>query len=183
MRILNVVFIMVTSSYCGFFLLRCMACRMMISGRNLTRCDTERHQRKEEEMPKKVIILRQAMLRLARLPMPLRVPRPVRLRTLSHLLVLLRNPPRLAGFLLALLLRVLVVTRRRPVSQRVSLLPVTLLPHGWLTSFMRSALTRALFSMRGLCVAGLRLGSASLRLRPRGSASECTLALRRYRRR
>ena len=68
-------------------------------------------------------------------------------------------------------------SRRRPVSLRVSL------PHGWLTSFMRSALTRALFRMRGLRVAGLRLGSASLRLRPRGSASACTLALRRYRRR
>ena len=131
--------------------------------------------------------LRQAVLRLAQLPMPLRVPQPVRLRILSHLLVLLHNPPRLAGFLLALLLRVLVVTRwslsRRPVSLRVSLPSVTLLPPGWLTSFMRSALTRALFLMRKLRVAGLRLGSASLRLRPHGSASECTLALRRYRRR
>ena len=67
----------------------------------------------------------------------------------SHLLVLLRNPPRLDGFLLALLLRVLVMTRRslsrRPVSQRVSLTPVTLLLRVWLTSYMRSALTRALF--------------------------------------
>ena len=34
---------------------------------------------------------------------------------------------------------------RRPVSQRECLPPVTLLPHGWLTSFMRSALTHALF--------------------------------------
>ena len=105
----------------------------------------------------------------------------------SHLLVLLRNPPRLDGFLLALLLRVLVMTRRslsrRPVSQRVSLTPVTLLLRVWLTSYMRSALTRALFLTLRLRVAGLRLGSASLRLRPRGSASECTLALRRYRRR
>ena len=93
------------------------------------------------------------------------------------------QPSTSGWFLLALLLRVLVVTRRRPVSQRVSLPPVTLLPPGWLTSFMKSALTHALFLMRGLRVAGLRLGSASLRLRPRGSASECTLALRRYRRR
>ena len=120
-------------------------------------------------------------------PLPLCVPQPVRLRVLSHLLVLLRNPPRLAGFRLALLLRVLVVTRwslsRRPVSLRVSLPCVTLLPHGWLTSFMRSALTRALFLMRGLRFAGLRLGSASLRLQPQGSAFACTLALLRFRRR
>ena len=66
-------------------------------------------------------------LRLARLLMPLRVPQPVRLRVLSHLLVLLRNPPRLVGFRLALLLCVLIVTRRRPVSLRVSLQCVTLL--------------------------------------------------------
>ena len=72
---------------------------------------------------------------------------------------------------------------RRPASPRVSLTPVTLLPPGWLTSFMRSALTHALFLMLRLCVAGLRFGSASLRLRPRGSASECTLASRRYKRR
>ena len=101
---------------------------------------------------------------------------------LSHLLVLLSNPPRLDGFLLALLLRVLVMTRRS-LSQRVSLTPVTLLLRVWLTSYMRSALTRALFLTLRLRVAGLRLGSASLRLWPRGSASECTLALRRYRRR
>ena len=53
---------------------------------------------------------------------------------------------------------------------------VTLLPQGWLTSFTRSALTRALFLMRGLRVAVLKLGSASLRLRPQSSASACTLA-------
>ena len=112
----------------------------------------------------------QAVLRLARLLMPLRVPQPIRLRVLSHLLVLLRNPPRLVGSRLVLLLLVLVVTRlslsRRPVILRVSRRCVTLLPHGWLTSFTRSALTRALFLMRGLRVAVLRLGSASLRLRP-----------------
>ena len=77
-------------------------------------------------------------------------------------------------------LRVLVVTRqslsRRPVRLRVSHQCVTLLPHGWLTSFMRSALSRALFLMRGLRVAVLRLGSASLRLRPQSSASACPLA-------
>ena len=65
---------------------------------------------------------------------------------------------------------------RRPVRLRVSRLCVTLLPHGWLTSFTRSALTHALFLMRGLRVAVLRLGSASLRLWPQGSASACTLA-------
>ena len=113
---------------------------------------------------------RQAVLRLARLLMPLRVPQPVRLCVLSHLLVLLRNPPRLVGSRLALLLLVLVVTRRslsrRPVRLRVSRWCVTLLSHSWLTSFTRSALTRALFLMRGLRVAVLRLGLASLRLRP-----------------
>ena len=63
---------------------------------------------------------RQAVLRLACLLMPLRVPQPVRLRVLSHLLVLLRNHPRLVGSRLALLLLVLVVTRRRPGTLRVS---------------------------------------------------------------
>ena len=65
---------------------------------------------------------------------------------------------------------------RRPVRLRVSRRGVTLLPHGWLTSFTRSALTRALFLMRGLRFAVLKLGSASLRLRPQSSASACTLA-------
>ena len=115
----------------------------------------------------------QAVLRHARLLMPLRVPWPIRLRDLLHLLVLLRNPPRQVGSRLALLLLVLVVTRlsRRPVRVRVSHRFVTLLPHGWLTSFTRSALILALFLMRGLRIAVLRLGSASLRLRPLSSAS------------
>ena len=61
--------------------------------------------------------LRHAVLRLARLLMPLRVPQPIRLRVLSHLLVLLRNPPRLAGFRLALLLHVLVVDSSESESE------------------------------------------------------------------
>ena len=68
---------------------------------------------------------------------------------------------------------------RRPVSLRVSPLPVTLLLRVWLTSYMRSALPRALSLTLRLRVASLRLGSASLRLRPRGSASACTPAWRR----
>ena len=53
---------------------------------------------------------------------------------------------------------------------RVSRRFVTPLPHGWLTSFTRSALILALSSMRGLRDAVLRPGSASLRLRPLRSA-------------
>ena len=60
---------------------------------------------------------------------------------------------------------------------------VTPLPHGWLTSFTRSALILALSSMRRLRDAVLRPASASLRLRPLRSASECILAWQRYRRR
>ena len=115
-------------------------------------------------------------------PVPLRVPPPVRFRMLCLRLAQPRNPPRLGGFLLALLLRVLVMTRRglsqRPVSLRVSPLPVTLRLRVWLTSSMRSALPRARSLTLRLLVASLRLGSASLRLRPRGSASACTPAWR-----
>ena len=66
--------------------------------------------------------LRLAELRIAPLPIPLSVPQPIGLRIPCLRLVLPRNPPRLSGFLLAPLLRVLVMTRlsRRPVSQRVS---------------------------------------------------------------
>ena len=63
----------------------------------------------------------------APLPVPLSVPLPVWLRMLCLRLAQPRSPPRLGGFLLALLLRVLVMTRRglsrRPVSLRVSPLP------------------------------------------------------------
>ena len=60
---------------------------------------------------------------------------------------------------------------------------VTPLPHGWLTSFTRSALILALSSMRRLRDEVLRPGSASLRLLPLSSASECILTWLRYRRR
>ena len=118
-------------------------------------------------------------------PAPLRVPPPVRLRMLCLRLAQPRNPPRLGGFLLALLLRlhVLNMTRRglslRPVSPSVSPLPVTLPLRVWLTSSMRSALPRVRSLTPRLRVATLRLGSASLRLRLRGSASACTPAWRR----
>ena len=72
---------------------------------------------------------------------------------------------------------------RRPVKVKVSRQLVTPLLHGWLTSFTRSALILALSSMRRLRDAVLRPGSASLRLRPLSSASECILAWLRYRRR
>ena len=124
----------------------------------------------------------QAVLCHARLPLPLRVPLPVRLRGLLQLLKLLRNPPRVVGFRLALL-RLAHVMTRRPVRVSRSRELVTLLQLGWLTSFMRSALTLALSSIRRLRGAGSRPGLVSQRLRPRSSASECTLALLRYRRR
>ena len=111
----------------------------------------------------------------------------VRLRGLLQLLKLLRNPPRLVGFRLALLRLAHVMTRRgltrRPVRVSRSRQLVTLFQLGWLTSFMRSALTLALSSIRRLRGAGSRPGLVSQRLRPRSSASECTLALLRYRRR
>ena len=120
---------------------------------------------------------------MAPLPAPLRVPPPVRLRMLCLRLAQPRNPPRLGGFLLALLLRVLAMTRRglslRPASLRVSPLPVTLRLRVWLTSSLRSALPRVRSLTSRLRVANLRLGSASLRLRLRGSASACTPAWRR----
>ena len=127
------------------------------------------------------------MLRHARLLLSLRVPLPVRLRGLLQVLRLLHNPPRLVGFRLALLRLAHVMTRlrqiRRPVKGKVSRQLVTPLPHGWLTSFTRSALILALSSMRRLRDAVLRPGSASLRLRPLSSASDCILAWLRYRRR
>ena len=83
----------------------------------------------------------------ARLLLPLRVPLPVRLRGLLQLLKLLRNPPRLVGFRLALLHLAHVITRR-PVRLNRSRQLVTPLQLGWLTSFMRSALTLALSSIR-----------------------------------
>ena len=86
-------------------------------------------------------------LRHARLLLPLRVPLPVRLRGLLQLLKLLRNPPRLVGFHLALLHLAHVMTRR-PVRVSRSRQLVTPLQLGWLTSFMRSALTRPLFAPR-----------------------------------
>ena len=129
----------------------------------------------------------QAVLCHARLPLPLRVPLPVRLRGLLQLLELLRNPPRLVGFRLALLRLAHVMTRRgltrRPVRVSRSRQLVTLPQLGWLTSFMRSALTLALSSIRRLRGAGSRPGLVSQRLRPRSSVSERTLALLRYRRR
>ena len=130
---------------------------------------------------------RQAVLCHARLPLPLRVPLPIGLRGLLQLLKLLRNPPRLVGFRLALLRLAHVMTRRgltlRPVRVGRSRQLVTLLQLGLLTSFMRSPLTLALSSIRRLRGAGSRPGLVSQRLRPRNSASECTLALLRYRRR
>ena len=82
----------------------------------------------------------------APLPAPLRVPPPVRLRMLCLRLPQPRNPPRLVGFLLALLLRVRNMTRRvlslRPASPRVSPLPVTRPLRVWLTSSIGSALPR-----------------------------------------
>ena len=85
----------------------------------------------------------QAVLRHARLPIPLRVPLPIRLRDLLRVLRFLRNPPRQVGFRLALLRHARVMTHlrqsRRPVRGKVSLRLVTPLPHGWLTSFTRSA--------------------------------------------
>ena len=66
-------------------------------------------------------------------------------------LKLLRNPPRLVGFRLALLRLAHVMTRRgltrRPVRVSRSRQLLTLLQLGWLTSFMRSALTLALSSI------------------------------------
>ena len=128
-----------------------------------------------------------SLCRSACLPLPLRLPLPVRLRGLLQLLKLLRNPPRLVGFRLALLRLAHVMTRRgltrRPVRVSRSRQLVTLLQLGWLTSFMRSALTLALSSIRRLRGAGSRPGLVSQRLRPRSSTSECTLALLRYRRR
>ena len=123
----------------------------------------------------------QAVLCHARLPLPLRVPLPVRLRGLLQLLKLLRNPPRLVGLRLVLLHLAHVMTRR-PVRVSRSRQLVTLLQLGWLTSFMRSALTLALSSIRRLRGVGSRPGLVSQRLRPRSSASECTLALLRYKR-
>ena len=129
----------------------------------------------------------QAVLRHARLLLPLRVPLPVRLRALLQFLKLLRNPPRLVGSRLALLRLAHVTTSRgltrRPVRVSRSRQLVTLLPLGWLTSFMRYALTLALSSIRRLRGAGSRPGLVSQRLRLRGCASECTLAWLRYRRR
>ena len=129
----------------------------------------------------------QAVLRHARLLIPLRVPQPIRLRGLLQLLEFLRNPSRPVGFRLALLRLDHVMTRlrqsRRPVKVKVSRQLVTPLLHGWLTSFTRSALILALSLMRRLRDAVLRLGSASLRLRPLSSASDCILAWLRYRRR
>ena len=123
-------------------------------------------------------------LRMAPLPAPLRVPPPVRLRMLCQRLPQPRNPPRLDGFLLALLLlRVRNMTRRvlslRPASPRVSPLPVTRPLRVWLTSSMGSALPRVRSLTPRLRVVTSRLGSASLRLRLRGSASACTPAWRR----
>ena len=61
----------------------------------------------------------QAVLRHARLPIPLRVPLPIRLRDLLRVLRFLRNPPLQVGFRLALLRHARVMTRlrqsRRPV--------------------------------------------------------------------
>ena len=129
----------------------------------------------------------QAVLRHARLLLPLRVPLPVRLRALLQLLRLLHNPPPLVGLRLALLLLGHIMTRRgltrRPVIVSQSRLLVTLPRLGWLTSFMWSALTLALSSTRRLRGAVLRPGLVSQRLRPRSSASDFTLSLLRYRRR
>ena len=129
----------------------------------------------------------QAVLCYARLLIPLRVSQPIRLLDLLHLLEFLHNPPRPVGFRLALLHLDLIMIRlrlsRRPVRVKVSRQFVTPLPHGWLTSFTRSALILALSSMRRLCDAVLRPGSASLRLRPLRNASECILMWLRYRRR
>ena len=123
----------------------------------------------------------QVVLRHARLPLPLRVPLPVRLRgLLLQLLKLLRNPPPLVGFRLALLHLGHVMTRR-PVRVSQSRQLVTLLRLGWLTSFMRSALTLALSSIQRLRGAVSRPSLVGQRLRPRSSASDCTLALLRYR--
>ena len=107
----------------------------------------------------------QAVLCHARLLLPLRVPLPVRLRGLLQLLKLLRNPPPLVGFRLALLHLGHVMTRR-PVRVSQSRQLVTLLQLGWLTSFMRSALTLALSSIRRLRGAVSRPGLVSQRLRP-----------------
>ena len=110
-----------------------------------------------------------------------------RLRALLQLLRLLHNPPPLVGFRLALLLLGHVMTRRgltrRPVIVSQSRQLVTLPRLGWLTSFMRSALTLALSSIRRLRGAVSRPGLVSQRLRPRSSASDCTLVLLRYKRR
>ena len=96
-------------------------------------------------------------------------------------------PPRQVWFRLALLRLARVMTRlrqiRRPVRVKVSRQLVIPLPHGWLTSFTKSALILALSSIRRLRDAVLRPGSASLRLRPLSSASDCILAWLRYRRR
>ena len=89
----------------------------------------------------------QAVLHHDRLLLPLRVPLPVRLRGLLQLLKHLRNPPRLVGFRLALL-HLVHVTTRRPVRVSRSRQLVTPLQLGWLTSFMRSALTLALSELR-----------------------------------
>ena len=96
-------------------------------------------------------------------------------------LKLLRNPPHLVGFHLALLHLAHVMTRR-PVRVSRSRQLVTPLQLGWLTSFMRSAMTLALSSIRRLRGAVSRPGLVSQKLRPRRSAFECTLALLRYRR-
>ena len=124
----------------------------------------------------------QAVLRHARLPLPLRVPLPIRLRARLQLLRLLHNPPPLVGFCLALLPLSHVMTRR-PVVVSQSRMLVTLPPLGWLTSFIRSALTLALSSTRRLRGAVSKPGLVSQRLRPQSSASDCTLAWLRYRRR
>ena len=114
------------------------------------------------------------MLSHTRLLLPLRVPLPIRLRDLLQVLRFLRNPPRQVGFRLALLRHARVMTRlrqsRRPVRGKVSRQLVTPLPHGWLTSFTRSALILALSLTRRLRDAVLRPGSAStqhFRLYPR----------------
>ena len=68
---------------------------------------------------------------------------------LLQLLKLLRNPPRLVGFRLALLHLAHVMTRR-PVRVSRSRQLVTPLQLGWLSSFMRSALSLTLSSIRRL---------------------------------
>ena len=128
----------------------------------------------------------QTVLRHAHLLLPC-VPLPVRLHGLLQPFRLLRNPPCLVGFHLTLLRLDHVTTRlrltRRSVKVNQSRLLMTPLPLGWLNSFMRSALTLALSLILRLLGAVLRPGLVNQRLRPRSSASDCTLTSRRYRRR